>query len=267
MEQNFAAPVIREPGLSFREPLTKRSKTARIVLHHAAASGCSVADIHRWHLARGWSGIGYHYYVRQDGSIDRGRPEDVIGAHAYGANRDSVGICFEGNFENETMSAVQQTAGAALLAQLFRTYSLTADAVCGHNAVCATACPGKHFPMAALLAQAAGEAPPAAETKNFVLSFQTAALADGFSLPQYGADGLWGSETAEVAARCVVKQRATPLYRHATALVQRLLGVDSDGICGPITDGAIRQFQAAQGLAVDGAVGRATWPRLLGVTK
>ena len=165
------------------------------------------------------------------------------------------------------MSAVQQTAGAALLAQLFRTYSLTADAVCGHNAVCATACPGKHFPMAALLAQAAGEAPPAAETENFVLTFQTAALADGFSLPQYGADGLWGSETAEVAARCVVKQRATPLYRHATTLVQRLLGVDSDGICGPITDGAIRQFQAAQGLAVDGAVGRATWPRLLGVTK
>lgn len=268
MNTTLPSPEIRESNLSFRDALAKRAATTRIVLHHAAASGCSVEDIHRWHLDRGWSGIGYHYYVRRDGRIYRGRPEDTVGAHAYGANRISVGVCFEGNLETETMPAAQQTAGARLIAQLLRTYSLTAADVCGHNAVCATACPGQHFPMAALLAEAAGEA-PAAETpaeENLVLAFQTAALTDGFPFPRFGADGRWGQETAGVAARCVVKRRAASRFPHATALVQRRLGVDADGICGPVTDQAIRRFQAAHGLAADGAVGRDTWPKLLEVT-
>ena len=96
---------IIETNLSFGT-MSKRASTYRIVLHHAAMNG-SVEDIHRVHKNKGWAGIGYHFYVRKDGSIYRGRPEYAIGAHASGSNYNSLGICAEGNFENETMSDAQ----------------------------------------------------------------------------------------------------------------------------------------------------------------
>lgn len=82
-------------------PLSIRKKTNRIILHHAQAKTCSVEDIHQWHLKRGWSGIGYHFFIKKDGTIYQGRPENTIGAHAKGANSDSIGICAEGNFMQE----------------------------------------------------------------------------------------------------------------------------------------------------------------------
>ena len=51
-----------------------RSSTSEIILHHAEASRASVEDVNSWHIERGWAGIGYHYYVRKDGTIWRGRP-------------------------------------------------------------------------------------------------------------------------------------------------------------------------------------------------
>ena len=250
--------TIHEASLSFHGAMEPRATTTRLILHHAAASTCSVEDVHRWHLANGWCGIGYHFLVRKDGTVWRGRPEGTVGAHAYGANRDSVGVCFEGNFEHETMPDAQRQAGAALVTDLLARYGLTSAAVIRHSDVCATACPGKHFPFAALVSSEAAK-------DNRVLAFQQAALADGYAFPKYGADGLWGSECENVAARCVVKKRATYQNRHATALAQRLLGVEADGKCGKVTDAAIRAFQKARGLTIDGAVGVLTWRALLEV--
>jgi len=87
---------IIETNLQFKEMETRKS-TQRIILHHAAAQNCSAEDIHRWHLNNGWSGAGYHFLVRKDGKVYRLRPEDKVGAHAYGSNNNSLGICFEGN--------------------------------------------------------------------------------------------------------------------------------------------------------------------------
>ena len=75
--------------------LAKRGVTRRIILHHAAAVTCTARQIHQWHLANGWAGIGYHFFVRKDGRVYRGRPEDTVGAHAGNNNYDSIGICFE----------------------------------------------------------------------------------------------------------------------------------------------------------------------------
>ena len=77
---------IIEKTYNWNGKLSIRSKTSRIILHHAESSSCTADDIHQWHLDRGWSGIGYHFFVRKDGSVYRGRPENTVGAHASGAN-------------------------------------------------------------------------------------------------------------------------------------------------------------------------------------
>lgn len=56
----------------------------------------SINDIRRWHLERGWSDVGYHYYIRLSGEIEHGRPINIKGAHVRGRNSKSIGVCFEG---------------------------------------------------------------------------------------------------------------------------------------------------------------------------
>lgn len=61
----------------------------------------SVHTIRKWHTdpkpkGRGWSDIGYHYYIDLKGVQHVGRPITRMGSHARGANNGSVGVCFEG---------------------------------------------------------------------------------------------------------------------------------------------------------------------------
>lgn len=136
---------IIETNLSFGS-MSKRKKTSRIIIHHAAASTCDAATIHKWHKNRGWSGAGYHFLVRKSGKVYRLRPEDKVGAHASGNNSDSLGICFEGNFMKETMPAAQKSAGKELVAYLKNKYGISK--VQRHKDVGSTDCPGKNFPFA-----------------------------------------------------------------------------------------------------------------------
>ena len=123
----------------------KRSKTNYIVLHHAAAVKASPDDVHKWHLNNGWSGIGYHIYITKTGEAYHGRPLDTIGSHAYGYNSESIGVCFEGNFETETMPAVQKLKGIEVMAELKAMYPKAK--VVGHRNLMGTSCPGSNFPF------------------------------------------------------------------------------------------------------------------------
>ena len=96
-------------------------------------------------------------------------------------------------------------------------------------------------------------------TENRALQFQLAALADGFKLAKYGADGVWGAETEKVAKSAVVKQRITYKYKNLTKLVQKAVGVTADGLCGKNTVAAIKTWQKKNGLVVDGQWGINCW--------
>lgn len=252
---------INEVDYKWNGNLSKRTKTDLIVLHHADAKNCTAQDIHSWHLSRGWSGIGYHFFIRKDGSIYRGRPEDVIGAHASNYNSKSIGICFEGKYTEESMPKAQLEAGKELVAYLKDKYKITS--VKGHRDLMATDCPGSNFPFNEI----AKAVKPSKE--NLVLAFQNAAKADDKTLlPKYGCDGDYGNETKEAMQKCVVKRRLVHKYKNCTKLVQRLLGftgADIDGKCGPQTEKKIKEFQNKNGLVVDGAIGFNSWKVLLGI--
>lgn len=249
---------ITEVDYQWRGTLIKRSKTEMIVLHHAAAKSCTVQQVHKWHINRGWSGVGYHYFISRDGQIFRGRPEDTVGAHVTGHNSKSIGMCFEGDYTTQTMPKAQLEAGKELVAYLKDKYKITK--VVGHRDLMATSCPGVKFPFFEI-----ANAKQSVTKENLVLSFQRAAIADGFKLPKFGADGHYGSETQSVMQQCIVKRRLLYKYKNATKLVQRLLGLKQDGLCGPATEQAIKNFQKQNNLVADGAVGEQTWRRLLGI--
>lgn len=139
--------TVIEKSYKWNGSLQKRSRTDYIILHHAAAVSCSADDIHRIHINNnGWAGIGYHFYVRKDGSVYRGRPIDTVGAHCENYNSRSIGICFEGSYATESaMPEVQKRAGQELIGYLKGEYP-NAE-VKRHMDFNATACPGKNFPF------------------------------------------------------------------------------------------------------------------------
>lgn len=101
-----------------------------IVVHCSATRvdrDITARDIDSFHRVRGFSSWGYHYYVRKDGSIEKMRDESEPGAHAYGHNRDSIGLCYEGGLDvngrpADTRTAAQKRTLVALLRSLWADY-------------------------------------------------------------------------------------------------------------------------------------------------
>ena len=131
--------------LEFRER-RKRPETTHIIVHHSASRDVPASEIHRWHLERGWWGIGYHRVIRTDGSVEQGRDINDQGAHASGWNDKSVGIVLTGNFEEHAPSDEQIVALGRELEALCARYSLSSDKVISHQETgAATLCPGEYL--------------------------------------------------------------------------------------------------------------------------
>ena len=142
-------PKIVETNLDFTS-LSARDDTDLIILHHTGNpydDDCSAEEIHESHQALGWSGIGYHFVVRKDGSIERGRPEWSVGAHAEGCNWNSIGIHVCGNFEDAYPTKEQIESTSYLIGYLCDKYGLICNDVHvkGHRDLMPTACPGEHL--------------------------------------------------------------------------------------------------------------------------
>jgi len=134
-----------ETDFKWALPLLNRSLTTHCIIHHATASGETVEQIHAYHQSEGWAGIGYHFYIRKDGTIYRGRPIDVTGAHTFNMNYCSIGVCFEGNFMFDDMGAEQIAAGQWLMAYIRSMYP---NIIFGrHSDFNATECCGTNLPF------------------------------------------------------------------------------------------------------------------------
>lgn len=85
------------------------------------------SDIDRWHKQKGWNGCGYHYVITLDGVVENGRPEEQIGAHVSGHNKDSIGVCYIGGCDEnmqakDTRTLKQKVALIELLKSLKKKY-------------------------------------------------------------------------------------------------------------------------------------------------
>lgn len=88
--------------------LGRMRRITMLVVHCSAVrpyQTSSAADIDKWHKRRvtrsgeHWKGIGYHFVVRRDGTVEKGRPVEERGAHCYPHNKYSIGICYEGGLD------------------------------------------------------------------------------------------------------------------------------------------------------------------------
>lgn len=118
-----------------------------IILHCSATREgheYHAADIDRWHKARGFSKIGYHYVVTLDGQVERGRKQEEVGAHCLGHNANSLGICYIGGLDvwgqpKDTRTPRQKFTLSVLLTQLHAQFPKAI--IRGHREFAKKACP------------------------------------------------------------------------------------------------------------------------------
>ena len=80
--------------------ITMSGSSVKYLIVHCSATredrDYTVEQLRRDHLARGFIDIGYHYYIRKDGTVTRHRRLTEVGAHCRPYNRCSIGVCYEG---------------------------------------------------------------------------------------------------------------------------------------------------------------------------
>lgn len=278
---------IIETNLKFKS-MSKRQSTDRLILHHSACSSCTAEQIHQWHLNNGWEGAGYHFLVRKDGQIYRLRPEEFVGAHAKGSNYNSIGICAEGNFENETMPEAQKNSLIELVSYLKGKYGISK--VLKHSDVNNTACPGKNYPFNEIVN---GKVEERHEVSGIIADIQSKLNSKyGYNI---AIDNIYGVDThkhmvmalqtefnKQLGSKLVIDgifgsatKRACPVLKNGmsgniTWLVQSMLLIkgysvgnsSNDSIYGSGTISGVKIFQSKNGLVVDGLCGSNTFEKL-----
>jgi len=116
-------------------------RTINLIVVHCSATKPSMdigaEDIRRWHVEdNGWSDIGYHFVIKRDGEIEIGRPIDRAGAHCYGHNKYSIGICMVGGIDDSgkpenNFNEVQFESLLTLVRGLRNGHPI--DDICGHR--------------------------------------------------------------------------------------------------------------------------------------
>ena len=83
-----------------------------LIVIHCSATRCNrsfpVTALIRCHAER-FGFTGYHYYITRDGHTYQTRHEQLIGAHAKGYNKHSLGVCYEGGLDENGKPADTRT--------------------------------------------------------------------------------------------------------------------------------------------------------------
>lgn len=124
-----------------------------IIIHHSnKIFDCPFFIKLRHKFLRGWDDTGYHFVIgngifSKNGKIYNGRSIDFIGAHSYGYNTKSIGVCLIGNFDKVNPTFKQYASLASLIEILKKDYNIQTKNIINHNETenCLKTCPGKFF--------------------------------------------------------------------------------------------------------------------------
>lgn len=205
----------------------------------------SVAEINRWHLERGWSGIGYHRVIHLDGRREAGRPIARIGAHVAGHNVGTIGVVYIGGRSadmkrtTDTRTAEQKQALTAEIIDLRDRFGITR--ISGHHDYDR----GKACPCFDARAEYGHLFPAMTETQPVF----DAMIRRGDHGPAVAA---WAEDLAkyrEITSHPWPVQ-PTDVFDHTIELVtiwfQKARGIVADGIVGPQTRDEMERALAGQ---------------------
>jgi N-acetylmuramoyl-L-alanine amidase len=123
-------------------------KIHKIIVHCTATKSdhnVTIEDLRKWHVdERGWSDIGYHFFIDLEGCVHECRPIEKTGAHTKGQNYDSIGIAYAGgigsdNAWHDTRNDQQKASLEELLCSLKLLYPKSV--IYGHNYFSEKNCP------------------------------------------------------------------------------------------------------------------------------
>ena len=105
----------------------------------------TIAKIDAYHRSKGWKCVGYHEFVRRDGTVEHGRNIAEPGAHVVGHNLHSIGLCYEGGLnsagEPEDTRTPEQVRALRQLVERYHAYFPDAVIVGHHDLNPGKACP------------------------------------------------------------------------------------------------------------------------------
>ncbi|MGB0798922.1 MAG: peptidoglycan recognition protein family protein [Planktomarina sp.] len=209
----------------------------RVFLHCSASDHDhhdNLATMERWHLERGFNGVGYHIFIRKSGQVEMGRDLERTPAAQRGHNTGTIAISCHGLDERKFTQAQFDQVKALCLA-INDAYG-GAVTFHGHREVAAKSCP--------------------------VYDYKTLLKLNNFG--QLGLDGAASVGTEDVDSR---DPDAMPVIRRGSRgesvkLAQKFLLLKDDGIFGPRTERVVKEFQGNAGLTADGVIGRNSWAAL-----
>ena len=119
-----------------------------IIIHHGAGL-LNFEQVNEYHKSK-WGFrsilnfyIGYQYFISYSGRVYQGRVDNEEGAHTIGYNKQSIGICLQGNMEIEEPTLAQLTALEKLVKEKKARYNI--KVVNGHRDFSSTSCPGRNL--------------------------------------------------------------------------------------------------------------------------
>ena len=219
----------------------------RVFLHCSASDRPehdNVATMREWHLARGWSDVGYHFFIRKDGTVEDGRPVGLTPAAQGGNNTGTIAICLHGLAE-ENFTADQYRSVIDLCSEISTAYGNMVT-FHGHCEVSAKTCPV--FPYKAVLGL----------DDHGEMAFEATVTPAGVAPPTRSPAA--GNLPARPTLRLGDRNGDVQILQQL--LVKAGHGLVADGIFGQVSAVAVRAFLAAHNLTPDAIVGPATWRAL-----